>query len=140
MPNGFSQRQSQAKGEKKPKGRRVRNPRRGNFHDTTIIPPPSWPYWHLAAGLCPICCTEPQVAGSPAASMYQYGACAGIRCDTSVLVPAVTLLVRETPPARREKKRWPLGGAAGVPRPVPKAACPCPRARLSPRPAFSALN
>lgn len=52
--------------------------------------------------------------------MYQYGAGAGIRCDTSVLVPAVTLLVGEAP-ARREKKT--LGGAAGVPRPVPKAAC-----------------
>ncbi|KAL7969464.1 hypothetical protein HDV63DRAFT_376904 [Trichoderma sp. SZMC 28014] len=76
----------------------------------------------LASGLCPICCTEPQLAGSPAASMYQYGAGAGIRCDTSVLVhvPAVILLVRGNPPAPGKRT---LGAAAGVPRPVPKT-CP----------------
>lgn len=124
-----------AKPEKKKSQSQMRNPRWGSFNNPTMALLASG----LAAGLCPICCTEPQLAGSPAASMYQYGAGAGIRCDTSVLVPAVTLLVGEAP-ARREKKT--LGGAAGVPRPVPKAACLYPRARLSPRPrpAFSALD
>lgn len=77
----------------------------------------------LAAGLCPICCTEPQLAGSPAASMYQYGAGAGIGCDTSVLVPAATLSVGETPSAPG-KRRWAALQGFPVQFPRPPARTP----------------
>lgn len=137
MPNGFPQRQSQAGKEKKRViGKEIEaacKTQDAEIRHTTRTLLASG----LAAGLCPICCTEPQLAGSPAASMYQYGAGAGIRCDTSVLVPAVTLLVGETP-QHREKRRW--AALQGFPVQFPRPPARNPRARLSPRPAFSALN
>lgn len=54
--------------------------------------------------------------------MYQYGAGAGNVTRLS-WYRYMRSVPRGNPPARRGKKT--LGGAAGVPRPVPKAACPC---------------
>ncbi|KAM0524054.1 hypothetical protein ACHAPE_001309 [Trichoderma viride] len=55
--------------------------------------------------------------------MYQYGAGAGIGCDTSVLVPAATLSVGEAPSAPG-KRRWAALQGFPVQFPRPPARTP----------------